>query len=78
MWMSKEIAEKEGFVIGEKVLCFGIVGYKRMVTIEMISDVKYGGDDETVHIFLSGKAGYYSSDEIITKKKIFDAFAEQV
>ena len=67
--MSKEIAEKEGFIIGEKVLCFEILGNRKWTTIKTIRDVKYGGyDGLTVQIFLAEKPGYYSLNEIYNTK----------
>jgi predicted house-cleaning noncanonical NTP pyrophosphatase (MazG superfamily) len=79
--MSKEIAEKEGFVIGEEVLCFIlcfiVFAHKRLVTVERIRDVVYGCDDETALIFLEERAGYYTSDEIYTKKMLLDMLNPQ-
>ena len=70
--MSKEIAEKEGFVIGEKVLCFGVLMSRKLVSVGTIRDVKYSRDGETVMIFLEEHAGYYTLDEIYTKKRVLD------
>ena len=69
--MSKEIAEKEGFMIGEVVLCFTIFAHRRLVAVERIRDVVYGRDG-SLQIFLEEKAGYYTSDEIYTKKMLLD------